>query len=97
LSEEQLLVHLLEVEGEIERPAQAGVAEFGAADIERKRLHDPGAADRELFEHHALLGDSGKIVSGRPILGAVLDTPIYLVTLEGFDRHRGVAQVDVAY
>src|SRR5262245_64536103 len=96
LTEEDLLVHLLEVEREVERPAHARVLELLAAGIEGERLHDPAVALGEFLEEDALVLDGGEVVSGRPVLGAVLRPPVDMIGLEGLDGDRGVAEILVA-
>ena len=49
LIEENLLVHFLEVECEIQRAAHPRIGELVAADIQRERLHAAGTAIGELF------------------------------------------------
>src|SRR5436853_184649 len=67
-----LRVPLLEIEGDIERPAQARILEFFAANVEGECLHHSAAAHRKFFDDDALVAHSGKIIGRRPILGAVL-------------------------
>ena len=56
LAEEDLLVHLLEIEREVEGAAHARILELVApADVERERLHAAGGVDREFLQHHALV------------------------------------------
>ena len=57
---EQLLVHLLEVEGVVEGPAQPRVLELVAAQIEHEALHPAGIVDREFFLDDALFATAGK-------------------------------------
>src|SRR6185437_8869784 len=87
------LVHLLEVESEIESTAYQRVLEFVAPDIEGERLHHTEIANRKLFKNDALFPHGGKVISGRPALGAVLGAPVDLIGLEGFERDSGVAEV----
>ena len=86
LAEEDLLVHLLEIEREVEGAAHARVLELVAADVEGESLHDAEIADREFFHHHALVAHGREIVGGRPVLGAVLGAPVDLIALEGLER-----------
>ena len=53
-------------------------------------------ADREFFQHHALVAHGREIVGRRPVLGAVLGAPIDLIALECLQRHRGIAEIFVA-
>ena len=96
LAEENLLVHLLEVEGEVEGAAHARVLELVAPDVEGEGLHHADIADREFFQHHLLVAHGREIVGGRPVLGAVLGAPIDLVALERFQRDGGIAEIFVA-
>src|SRR5262245_54566008 len=96
LTEEDLLVHLFEVEREVERPAYARVLELLAAGIEGERLHDPAVALEKFLEDDALVLDGGELVGGRPVLGAVLRAPVDVIGLEGLDGDRGVAEILVA-
>jgi hypothetical protein len=84
---------LLEIEGEVERPAQTGIPELGAPGVERESLHDPDVADGKLLEHDAPMLDRSKVVSGRPIPRRVLDAPIELVRFERFKFNRQVAEI----
>ena len=88
-----MLVHLFEIEGEIECKPQARILELVAADIECKGLHDPQAALRKLLEQHSLVLDGGEIVGRRPVLRDVLGTPIDLVGLECLERNCGIAKI----
>ena len=49
LIEENLLVHFLEIECEIQRPAHPRIRELLAANIHRERLHAAGTAVGKLF------------------------------------------------
>ena len=91
---ENLFVHLLEIERIIESEPHARVLEFRPPDIEGKGLHHAGIADREFLEQHAFVGHRRKIVSGGPILRAILVAPVNIVGLEGFQRDGGVAEID---
>ena len=93
LAEEELLVHLLEVEGEIERAPHPRVLELVAPRVEGEGPHQPPVALGELLEDDPLVGDRGKIVARGPGLGAVLDAPVRMVGLEGFHRDRRVAKI----
>lgn len=93
---EQLLVHLLEIEGIVERAADALVLEHLAADVEHERLHAAGVVDLELFLQHTLLGRRREVVGRRPLLRRVFIDPVGLVGLEGFERDRVVAEIFVA-
>ena len=93
LAEENLLVHLLEIERVVEGEAHARILEFGAADVEGEGLHHADIADRKFLEHDALVGDRREIVGGGPVLGAVLGAPVDRVGLERFERDRGVAKI----
>ena len=93
LAEENRPVHFLEVESEVEGAAHARVLELVAPDVERERLHDAEISDRKFLQHHALVAHGGEIVGRRPVLGAVLGAPIHLVALEGFQGHRGIAEI----
>src|SRR5262249_26317276 len=93
LSEENLLVHLLKIEGKIERKPHPRVLELVAPSVEGKSLHDPEAALRKLFAHHAIFLDCRKVVRGRPVLGDVLRAPIELIGLERLQSDIGVAKI----
>ena len=88
LAEEDLLVHLLEIEGEVERAPHARVLELVAPRVEGEGLHDSPIAHRKLLEQDALFLDRREIVGRRPVLGAVLGAPVELVGLERFERDR---------
>ncbi len=66
LAEEDLLVHLLEVERVVQRAAHAGILELGAAQVRHEGLHDARAAVGELLQDHALLGHGREIVGASP-------------------------------
>ena len=93
LAEKDLLVHLFEIEREVEGAAHARVLEFVAPDIEGEGLHRPEIADRKFLQHDFLVLHGGEIVGGRPVLGAVLGAPIDLVALESFQRDGGIAEI----
>ena len=93
LTEEELLVHLLEIERVIEGKPHPRILEFRPADIEGEGLHHAEIADRKFLEQDALVGDRREIVGGRPVLGDVLVAPIDRVGLEGFERDGGVAEI----
>ena len=76
LAEENLLVHLLEIERVIEGEPHARILEFVAADVEGEGLHDADIVDREFLEDDALVLDRREIVGGGPVLGAVLGAPV---------------------
>jgi len=93
LPEENLLVHLLEIERVIESPPDARILKLGAAGIEGESLHQAGIIDRKFFAQHALVGDRREIVGHGPVLGAVLVAPVDRIGLERFERHGGVAKI----
>jgi hypothetical protein len=93
LAEEELLVHLLEVEGEVERASHPRVLELVAPRVEGEGPHQPPVALGEFLEHHPLVVDRGKIVGHGPGLGAVLDAPVRMVGLEGFQCHGRIAKI----
>ncbi len=93
LAVENLLVHLLEIESVVEGQPHPRILEFVAADVESEGLHHAGTADRKFLEQDALVADGREVVSGGPILGAVLGAPIDRIGLEGFKRHRRVAEI----
>ena len=93
LAEEDLLVHLLEIECEVEGAAHARILEFFAACVEDEGLHQAEIVDREFLEDDALVVDRGEVIGGRPVLGAVLGAPIDRVGLEAFERDRRVAEI----
>src|SRR3984893_2182978 len=93
LTEEELLVHLLEVEGEIERASHPRILELVAPRIEGERPHDPPIALGEFLEDDPLVVDRGEIVSRGPVLDTVLGAPVHLVGLEGFQCDRRVTKI----
>ncbi len=68
LAEEDLLVHLLEVERIVQRATNARILELVAANVEREALHDARRAIEEFFEDDALLGHRRKVIGRRPVL-----------------------------
>src|ERR1700722_12576827 len=92
LPKEQLLVHLLEVEREIECAAQARIPKLLTAQVENESLHPTGIVDRELFLDRPFFGHRRKIVGRRPLLSRVLRDPIDLIGLEGFERNDVVPE-----
>ena len=96
LTEEELLVHLLEIEGEIERASHPRILELVAPRVEGEGPHDPPVALGEFLEDDPLLLDRGKIVSRGPVLGTVLGAPVRMVGLEGFQCDRWVTKILVA-
>ena len=93
LSEEDLLVHLLEIERIVEGKPDARVLELVAADVEGEGLHHADIADRKFLEDDALVGDRREIIGGGPVLGAVLGAPVDGVGLERLDGDGGVAEI----
>ena len=93
LAEEDLLVHLLEIERVIEGEPHPRILEFAAADVEGESLHHAEIVDRKFLEDHAFLIDRGEVVSRGPVLGAVLVAPIDGVALERLERDRAVAKI----
>ena len=93
LPEEELLVHLLEIERVVERAAHPRIAELGAPGVEDERLHAARVADREFFQDHALLGARREVVTRRPVERRVLGAPVDIVALERFQRDGGVAEI----
>src|SRR5262249_19309047 len=93
LAVEDLLVHLLEIEREVERAAQARVLELVAPDVEGERLHHPAAAHRKFLDDDAFVARRGKIVGGRPVLGTVLGPPVDLIALERLERDSGIPEI----
>src|SRR5262249_55620006 len=94
LAEEELLVDLLEIEREVEGPAQPGIGELRPPRVEDIGLHAAGGADRKLLLDHAAVLDRGNaVIGGGPVLGAVLGAPIDRAGLERLDRHRRIAEV----
>src|SRR5450759_268206 len=89
---EQLLVHLLEIVGVVERPAQPRVLELVAAQIENEALHPAGIVDREFFPDHALFRNRRKIIGRRPLLRRILGDPVGLIGLERFQRDQIVPE-----
>ena len=93
LSEENLLVHLLEIERVIEGEPDARILELVAADVEGEGLHDADIVDRKFLEDDALFVDRREIVGGGPVLGAVLGPPVDGARLERLDGDRGIAEI----
>src|SRR5262249_18010021 len=81
------------IERVVEGEPQPWVLEFRPANIEGESLHHAGIADREFLEQDAFVGHRREIVSRRPVLGAVLVSPIDGVGLERFEGDGGVAEV----
>src|SRR5262249_40948713 len=96
LAVEDLLVELLEIEREVERPADPRVLELVAPRVQHEALHDAAVADREFLLDHALGFGRREIVADRPVLRAVLRAPVDLVGLERLEGDGGVAEIDVA-
>src|SRR3978361_1036672 len=90
---EDLLVHLLEVESEIQCAADAGILEFFTPDVERECLHNSGAAIWKFLQQHAFFADGWKIIGGGPVLGAVFRAPIDLVAFEGLESNQRVSKI----
>src|SRR5208282_3941664 len=88
LAEENLLVHLLEIECVIESEPCPRVLEFATADVEGESLHQAEIVDRKFLKDHAFLVDRWEVVSRGPVLGAVLVAPIDGVALERLERDR---------
>lgn len=95
LAVEYVPVPALEIEGEIECATQPSVGKFAAPGVEGESLHDPDVVDRKLFQHHALLSDCRKVVSGRRVLGDVLRASVEIAGFEGPDVHGGVTKVTI--
>ena len=96
LTEEELSVHLLEVEGEVERASHPRIIELIAPRVEGEGPHDPPVALWEFPEDNPLLLDRRKIISRSPVLGTVLGAPVRVVGLEGFQCDRRVTKILVA-
>src|SRR5438067_284500 len=92
LAKEDLLVHLLEIEGEVECTPHARILELVATAIEDEGLHHAGAEDVEFLEQDALFIARRKIIASRPVQRAVLNAPIDLIALEGFECDRRIAE-----
>ncbi len=93
---EQVLVDLLEVEGESEGLAHARVLELLAALIEDERLHRRDALERQRFLLDQPFLTASKSYCGGPALGAGLGPEVELAGLEGLEGRHAVAEVDVA-
>ena len=93
LAEEDLLVHLLEIERVIEGKPHARIMEFLAPDIEGEGLHHADVFDGKFLEDDEPVGDRREVVGGGPVLGAVLDAPVDRVGLERLQRDGAVAEI----
>ena len=93
LAEEDLLVHLLEIERVIEGKPHARIMEFLAPDIEGEGLHHADVFDGKFLKEDEPVGDRREVVGGGPVLGAVLDAPVDRVGLERLQRHGAVAEI----
>src|SRR5262249_41816651 len=91
----QLLVHLLEIVGEVESPPHPRVLELVAADVERIALHEALIVDRKLVLQDASFLDRREVIGSHPILGTVLVTKVELVALECLERDGQIAEIFV--
>src|SRR5262245_25926434 len=96
LTEEELPVHLLEIEGKIERASNPRILKLVASRVEGEGPHDPPVALGEFAEDEPLLLDRRNIVRHGPVLGTVLGAPVRVVGLEGFQCDRRVTKILVA-
>src|SRR5262249_60157480 len=67
--------------------------ELRPSDVEGKSLHHAGIADREFLEQDTFVRYRWEIVSRRPVLGAVLISPIDGIGFERFESDGSVAEV----
>src|SRR5262249_30550166 len=72
LTEKELPVHLLEIEGEIERASNPYILKLVASRVEGEGPHEPPIALGEFPEDDPLLLDRRNIVRHGPVLGTVL-------------------------
>src|SRR5262245_55782100 len=96
LTKEKLPVHLLEIEGEIERASNPRILKLVASRVEGEGPHDSSVALGEFAEDDPLLLDRRNIVRHGPVLGTVLGAPVRMVGLEGFQCERRVTKILVA-
>src|SRR5882757_4901053 len=93
LSEEQLLVRLLEIERIVEGAPHSRILELLAPGVEHEPLHHAAVADRKLLELDATFFGGGEIVAGCPEQRAVFEAKVDLITFEGFELDCEIAEV----
>ena len=91
-SKKNLFVHFLEVKHIVESQPDKGILKFFAPDIEGEGLHHADIANGKLFEHDPFVADRREIVGGGPVLGAILNSPINDVRLEGLKCGGRIAE-----
>ena len=96
LSVEEVPVRPLEIERIGHGPAQNGILELFAANVENEGLHAGRPRMFDLLELYAPRLARRKIVPGRPDKGRILAADVVAVRFEGLERHRLVAIIVVA-